>query len=332
MLDIRSILCSAGLMTAMFLQGCGNEGNIARTQPATGHLSATSDSTPIATLLHTASTSAPGWLSALCSSDESERFGAIKEATERFSSLSLAQLEGVLAEVVKSGNVSTLLFAATQAKAPIFYELSSPQIEALKDLPGAFPNLPAYFGAVQPDKGFLELKKLYIARPDMSLPILRAVGTTQLLEAKHWLVLEAVNLKKSGKDAYPVMAGLSRCAGDIALSGEELGQLFELGLNREELLLLAKAPVKLNKDDLGALMSKGGAAAAFGQEQLLRNPLANAELLCDRISDLLNQGKLQEATVMLNSDKVRSIEDAAFLERLAVLSQRLSDIENSRQK
>jgi len=287
---------------------------------------------PRSSLYKSSATPIPSWLTALCSPDESERFGAIKEATGAISGMSIAELEGALAHIATNGNLSTLLFVATQTKAPIFYGLSSEQIEALKDLPGAFPNLPAYFGAVLPDKGFPELKKIYLARPDMGLPILRAMGTTQKLEAKHWLIQEAVRVKQAGGDAYPAMAGLSRCVGDIVLTGEELGQLLNLGLNREEMILLAKAPVVLNHDDLKALVSKGGQAVAFGLEQILRDPLANAEVLCSHISNLLDQGKLNAASGLLNSDKVRSITDTALLEKLTPLQERLTQLESSEKK
>ena len=329
---IKIFFCGAGLATTLLLQGCGNNENepapsSALNQSSSGKGSLSGPPLHKATLIP-----AQEWLTALCSSDESARFGAIKEATSSISSLSVAQLEGALSSIATGGNASTLLFVATQTKTPIFYSLSSDQLDALKDLPGAFPNLPAYFGAVLPDKGYLELKKLYLARPDMSLPILRAMGTTQRLEAKHWLIQEAIRQKKLGGDAYATMAGLSRFVGEVVLTGEELGQLLDMGLNREELILLSKAPVVLNKDELGVLLSKGGPAAAFGQEQLLRDPLANADLLSASISKLLDLGKLKEASVLLNSDKVRSINDTVILERLNQLHMRLSNLENSLKK
>ena len=248
---IKTFFCGVGLATTLLFQGCGNGETEPAPPSALNQSTSGKGSLPGPPLYKASFIPAQEWLAALCSSDESARLGAIKEATASISSLSVAQLEGALSSISTGGNASTLLFVATQTKAPIFYSLSSDQMDALKDLPSAFPNLPAYFGAVLPDKGFLELKKQYLARPDMSLPILRAMGTTQRLEAKRWLIQEAIRQKMVGGDAYPAMAGLSRCVGDVVLTGEELGQLLDLGLNREELILLSKAPVVLNKDEPG---------------------------------------------------------------------------------
>jgi len=110
-------------------------------------------------LYKSSATPIPSWLTALCSPDEAERFGAIKEATVSIQNLSVAQIEDALSLVATGGNISTLLFVATQTKATIFYGLSPEQIEALKDLPGAFPNLPAYFGTVLPDKSTRTLEQ-----------------------------------------------------------------------------------------------------------------------------------------------------------------------------
>ena len=82
----------------------------------------------------------------------------------------------------------------------------------------------------------------------------------------------------------------------------------------------------------GDSFEQGRPAAAFGQEQLLRDPLANSDVLYASISKLLDLGKFKEASGLLNSDKVRSIYDTALLERFNQLRMRLSNLENSLKK